>query len=503
MSFTTNRWVRDEDFFGRQELLSALRKRGGKAAWVLGNRRVGKTSLLRQIEWLCKKGHWPETIGLYWDLQGAATTEGLKDSFLECLEDAEEVSAELDLDIDEMEGLSFNAVLGKFRRKLKSRKGSRLLLLIDECEELVDVARDEPQVLNSFRKLTQGDFPLSLILAGSWRLMELDESQTRTSPLLPDFLPPLLLGPLDWPSVSGLLLRNGCAEEVARSIYDLSFGNPHLVQVIGEHYTRIGDMELVLAELKRSHILRSFFQSNFQCLPPDLRPWWAAGRASAQLAAMRADDPHFAHAAQSCLVRLGADGALEVSPLLLLLESGTESVTVVPAAGNPPAALDEETALLIGELGSRKVALSVLPAAFLLQGDANALKAAANPPTPNLLASLGESRENIHAFLDGASPEYCLARNPDEQTAVYLCGLLLYRRALGRAAFQDMEDPWQRADAIACKDVPIDPAAAAAAGLNSNLAMIIMRCLKAEPNHRYRGLDALARDLNAIGGCAE
>jgi len=77
MSFTTNRWVRDEDFFGRQELLSALRKRGGKAAWVLGNRRVGKTSLLRQIEWLCKKGHWPETIGLYWDLQGAATTEGL------------------------------------------------------------------------------------------------------------------------------------------------------------------------------------------------------------------------------------------------------------------------------------------------------------------------------------------------------------------------------------------------------------------------------------------
>ena len=502
MSFTTNRWVRGEDFFGREALLETLRNRTNKATWVLGNRRVGKTSLLRQIEWVCKHDHWPDAIGLYWDLQGAASTEGLKDSFLECLEDAEEVTEELGLDIDELEAFSFSAILNKFRRKLKSRKGSRLLLLIDECEELVDVARDEPQVLNSFRKLSQGDFPLSLIMAGSWRLMELDESQTRTSPLLPDFLPPLLLGPLDWPAARALLTHHQCPEEVARRVFDMSFGNPHLVQVMGEHYTRMGDMDVVLAELKRSHILRSFFQSNFQCLPPSMRTWWSDGQTVTRLAAMAQDDPNLPYAIQSCLLRPGQHHT-EISPLLKLLDATAEP-TVSPPADIEIASPDaQEAQSLISALSNRQVPLSVLPADFITKHDNTALAEAANPPGPNLLASLGESKEKIHAYLDGASPEYCLARNPDEQTAVYLCGLFLYRRALGHAPFHEIDDPWQRADAIAGKDVPIDQAAATAAGLDSNLAMIIMRCMKAEPGHRYRGLESLKNDLDNVAGDSE
>ena len=53
MTFIFNRWVRGDDFFGRRQLLQAIRGRRYKPTWVLGNRRVGKTSLLRQIEWLC------------------------------------------------------------------------------------------------------------------------------------------------------------------------------------------------------------------------------------------------------------------------------------------------------------------------------------------------------------------------------------------------------------------------------------------------------------------
>ena len=132
MSFILNRWVRGDDFYGRTDLLETLRKGNKKTTWVLGNRRVGKSSLLRQIVWLCGQGEWGEVDALYWDLQGAANAEGLKESFLECLEDNEDLTDDLGLDIDNLEDLAFGDVLNKFRRKVKSRRGRRFLLLIDE-----------------------------------------------------------------------------------------------------------------------------------------------------------------------------------------------------------------------------------------------------------------------------------------------------------------------------------------------------------------------------------
>jgi len=508
MTFITNRWVRGDDFLGRRDLLARIEKRGAKPCWVRGNRRVGKTSLLRQIEWLCRKGDWPNRLALYWDLQGAGSPEGLKDAFLEGLEDADGVAEKLGLDIDALEECGFSEAINKFRRKVKALPDTQFLLLMDECEELVDVAKSDPQVLSTFRKLSQTP-SLALIMAGSQRMMDLDESNSRTSPFLPDFLPPLTLGPFSRQTAIALLRRNDVPEETAARIYDLGFGNPHLTQAMGEHCLRLGDLDAALAELKRDRVCHYFFKSNFQCLPQPMRDWHGSGRELESLSGLASDSADFAHAVSASLIR-PANGGVEISPLLRMVVTGQVPGAEAPAVTPPPRAaeapappeaespgLEPPELILLEALRARGSWLSALDENALEATDpADAIAAAGNPAALNLLAAQDESPEKIHAVLDGASPEYVMGAEPDERTAVYLAGLWLHRRAFGASLFREIEDPWARAGAIADRDPPIRPEDAVHP-LPPKLAMVILRCLKADPAQRYKSLAVLEADLRA------
>ena len=48
--FIAGRWVRDRNHYGRQRLFTYLLNSDDTAIWVVGSRRIGKTSLLRQLE---------------------------------------------------------------------------------------------------------------------------------------------------------------------------------------------------------------------------------------------------------------------------------------------------------------------------------------------------------------------------------------------------------------------------------------------------------------------
>ena len=50
--YTVGRWLRGADHYGREQLLEYLISAEDPAIWVVGTRRMGKTSLLRQLEWL-------------------------------------------------------------------------------------------------------------------------------------------------------------------------------------------------------------------------------------------------------------------------------------------------------------------------------------------------------------------------------------------------------------------------------------------------------------------
>jgi len=493
MSFIVNRWVRGTDFFGRQELLSQLQDRGNKATWILGNRRVGKTSLLRQIEWLCRESVWPDCIALYWDLQGAGTKEGLKDSFLESLEDSDGIDETLGLDIDKLEDMSFFDVLNKFRRRVKGLRDKRFLLLIDECEELVDIAANEPNLLNSFRKLSQADVSLTVILAGSSRFTDLDESESRTSLFLPDFLPPLRLGPFSSEETIALLTGEGIDEKNALAIQATSFGNPHLVQVMGEYLSRLGSFENALQEIKKGKIGDYFFQSNFQCLPLPQRSWWKSGEALARLGELSPNDTILPHMEQSCIIRVTEQGEIEISPLLKLIAGGAtpNNQAVKPRNASEPAPLPSPSKAhgLLDWASKNPNHLLVLPP----ENEVNP-EESVNPPGLAMMASMAEPREKLQAILDRASPEYVLGQNPTERTAVYLVGLAIYRHHFGCSPFSNMNDPWERAGAISEKDVTII-AAQATRPLNSKTAMVLVRCLKAAPKNRYARLEILAADL--------
>ena len=64
-------WVSGALHYGRRGLISHLLEGPNHALWVVGTRRVGKTSLLRQIEALTLTH--PQYVPLYVDLQGIST----------------------------------------------------------------------------------------------------------------------------------------------------------------------------------------------------------------------------------------------------------------------------------------------------------------------------------------------------------------------------------------------------------------------------------------------
>lgn len=509
MSFVINRWVRGKDFVGRGEHLEALRQEGLRTSWILGNRRVGKSSLLRQVEWLCREGYWADQMALYWDLQGSGNVEGLRDSFLEALEDAEEVADELDLDLDVLEEATFQELMNRFRRRVKTLKGKRCYLLIDECEELVDVAAEEPSVLAVFRKLTHGSRNLTIVMAGSMRMYDLDESQARTSPFLPDFLPPRLLGPFDLEESLKVLMSRGLDEAASTEIHRLTLGNPHLVALLGEHYQRHGDLQLVLEEIKHGKAAFYFFNSNFMCLPAELRAWWEAGHAAAQIAAMPTNHPHFAYVRQSALA-VEQDGRVVISPLLSWLETGSleapTAATPAPSAvaapvptPAPPKAEDPVFQLLRGFNRREKPLSAVMPAQMLAAEDlAEWIGQAQEPPSLELVQSLRDPEIQPEMILAGATPEYLNQVSADARTHVYLVGLYLFHRFCGRAPGGHYADLWDRAGFLAENDIVLTDADVARFP-DRRLAMTVARCLKVRPDSRYSSLAALEQDLKVIG----
>lgn len=502
MTFVINRWVRGGDFFGRQDLLQTLRRNVGKPLWVLGNRRVGKTSLLRQIVWLCKQGQWSDTQAIYWDLQGAGTIAGLKDSFLECLEDHPEIVATLGLEIDSLEELAFGQILSRFRRRIKSATDqARFLLLVDECEELVDISKKEPQVLSWFRKLGLISNRFSIVLAGSLRFMDLDESHSRTSPMMPDYLPPLPLGPFLDEQTHQLLERNGLQRADTTHVHDLTFGNPHLVQVVGELYLRLKTWPAVLREMRHNRVTKYFFQSNFQCLPEAMRDWFTQGKAVEELLNLKPGELHFDYAFHSSLLRVVGEGELEVNPLLRM-ELGQQSdfIDSSSMSGTSRSRSNGHWENLEGVLNMlKKVSppLTTLPTTFFETYQIDLLVTANNPPSLEFMASLGETKARMIAVLGGASPEYVLEHAADARTAVYLFGLFLYHRCFGVCPFSHESEPWTYAGNLADCDVAIDPEQAQIP-MSPKLAMILMRCLRADPQLRYAGLDTVIGDLAEV-----
>jgi hypothetical protein len=181
--YIVGRWVRGVNHYGRQRLIEYLLNIQDDAVWIVGTRRMGKTSLLRQIEFVV--GAQNHTyVPLYLDIQGCETSRNLTDELLYAIEDVIDRFQPFGIHTHDLTKYDAVGILRHLNRQL-DEQGWRLLLLVDEAEALINIGKKEAAWLARLRKSIQTPQQRTIVTATKL-LAQLNEHDTswNTSPFL-------------------------------------------------------------------------------------------------------------------------------------------------------------------------------------------------------------------------------------------------------------------------------------------------------------------------------
>jgi hypothetical protein len=274
--YIVGRWVRDRNHYGRQRLFNYLLNTSDSAIWVVGARRIGKTSLLRQLEFLTDTPD-SDLVPLFWDMQGCANSGDLSFELFVAVEDEAERFAALGVDVADLEGQDALVILRRLGRTLGGA-GKTLLLLVDEAEVLINLARTEPGWLARLRKVLQ-DGRQRTILTSTKLLAQLNEltADWETSPFLFGFSM-VNLWSLDEEAAVALVEQQQSASPIAvdhdivEDILNQTNRHPYLLQYLCQRLcVEQGDGGVRLRgvtdeDLEPDHLLAGFFLIDFQHL---------------------------------------------------------------------------------------------------------------------------------------------------------------------------------------------------------------------------------------------
>jgi hypothetical protein len=264
--FIAGSWVRGANFFGRADALRDVLEGERDSLWAVGARRMGKTSLLKELEYRVQQNAHSPFVPLYWDLQGSADTRGLADSLLGSVEDSESFRRATDISVDDMEGMPVADMLTTLVRRTV-RSGWRMLLLVDEGEELLTIARSDPSAIPKLRRVLQKGPELRSVLTSTRRLARIDEMvDIDTSPFLLGFIPPLYLAPLRDGEAQTLLARGGFTDEENRTVMERTGNHPFLLQLLASRLFENRDLMATLDQLAADEMVANFFSVDFQTL---------------------------------------------------------------------------------------------------------------------------------------------------------------------------------------------------------------------------------------------
>ncbi len=265
--FIAGNWVRGETFFGRNELLDEILEGRRNYLWIAGTRRFGKTSLLKQLELqTCEGEHASKYISLFWDMQGSQDLDGLKESILLSIEFARKRFEAIGIDINELEEKDLFGILRTLRRKAEDAS-LNLMLLCDETEELINVEKNNPEVLPKLRRFFQSGDSVYTILMATRRLSVLGNASSKnTSPFLHGFVPPVYLKPLQAGPARKLINQWDFNEAQVEEILDKTANHPYLIQLICLRLIESGDLKNVMEEVIHDSIISNFFSVDFQSL---------------------------------------------------------------------------------------------------------------------------------------------------------------------------------------------------------------------------------------------
>ncbi len=273
--FVIGQWVRAERFYGRVGLIDEILDGPRNGLWLLGTRRIGKTSLLKQLEHLAtvepERGYFP----LFWDLQGADDPRELHDGFADALLDAEDRLEAIGIDVPDVAADDLFAAMGRLRRKLRAGK-LKLLLLCDEVEELIKLNEKDPALLGKLRHAMQASEDVRSVLASTIRLWALTEQRADTSPFLHGFAPPVYIRTMSDDGARALIrqtqlpaeLRPQFDDEQIESVRRHCDNHPYLLQLVGKRLLESSNLERTIEEVAADQMVAYFFSVDFEMLSP-------------------------------------------------------------------------------------------------------------------------------------------------------------------------------------------------------------------------------------------
>jgi hypothetical protein len=271
--FVVGQWVRGERFYGRTAQIGEIFEGHRNCIWLLGTRRVGKTSLLKQLEHIAETSTERRYFPVFWDFQGAETAEELHLNFGDALLDADERLERIGLGIDEVQAEDLFVSLERLRRGLRARQ-LRLLLLCDEVEELIKLHRKDPALLRKLRHAMQSREDIRTVLASTIRLWALSDEKEDTSPFLHGFTPPLYIERFSDEEARSLIeqshlgaeQRPQFAEGVVEAIRDHCDNHPYLVQLVCKRYLETGELDEAIEQVATDRMVSYFFSVDFDML---------------------------------------------------------------------------------------------------------------------------------------------------------------------------------------------------------------------------------------------
>ena len=271
--YVIGQWVRGDRFYGRAAQIEEILQGSRNCIWLLGTRRVGKTSLLKRIEHIAETSQDRRYLPVFWDLQGAETPEELHLNFSDALLDADERLARIGIALEDVEADDLFVSLNKLRRLLRDKK-RRLLLLCDEVEELIKLHEKDPSLLRKLRHVMQSGEDIRTVLASTIRLWALADQEVDTSPFLHGFSPPLYIARFSDEEARSLIgqdqlhadARPQFEDDVVEAIREHCDNHPYLVQLVCKRYLETGALDEALDHVATDRMVSYFFSVDFEML---------------------------------------------------------------------------------------------------------------------------------------------------------------------------------------------------------------------------------------------
>ena len=267
--FSAGRWVIGPAFFGRIHIINNLLNSNETCDWVIGKRRIGKTSLLRQLELIINQ-KMAGQFALFWDIQGSFDAKGLTDSLIDAIEDSQDEYFDKweSITFEVEENLNTPQILKKLTRAFNKQQ-CHITLLIDEAEEFMSIGKQDTVLLGKLRKFLQNNLHVHTIISSTPRLEQLHKAvESDTSPFLHGFHASYLG---DFSEVAGKALLSQALKNDAQihSILEKTGCNPYESQLFAKHLFENANFDDTLLQLEANPSLTQVIEVNFELLTPE------------------------------------------------------------------------------------------------------------------------------------------------------------------------------------------------------------------------------------------